>query len=145
MTNFSLDDSPGYLFNVVASLFKRELNDQFRQAGIDVLAEQWPLIYRIYEKGGINQQDLAESTFRDNASITRSLILLESKQLIERRQPDHDRRNRYLYLTRKGEELLPALIQCAHRSVERALQGMSPQEASLLNNLVTRMIQNLNS
>ncbi|WP_128544748.1 MarR family winged helix-turn-helix transcriptional regulator [Larkinella soli] len=143
MLPFSLDDSIGYTFNTVANLLKRELNEAFRQAGIDILAEQWALLFRLREQPGMNQQELAQSVSRDNASVTRSLLVLEKKRLVERRQSDADRRNRYLYLTSEGEQLLPQLIQCAQQVLQKALHGISDREIDFLNGLVRQMIVNL--
>jgi DNA-binding MarR family transcriptional regulator len=143
MTSFSLDDSIGYTFNIIATLLKRELNEEFRRAGLDIMAEQWALIYRLYQQDGINQQELAELTSRDNASVTRSLLVLEKKRFIERRQSEQDRRNRLLFITSEGRLLLPQLVTCAERVLQRATQGISQREIEFLNGLVRQMIQNL--
>ena len=143
MDAFSLDESVGYTLNIVANLLKRELNDEFRREGIDVLAEQWALLLRLQERGSMNQQELAQATWRDNASVTRSLVVLEKKGLIERRQSDPDRRNRYLSLTPAGQALLAPMISCAKRVLERAIQGMTVEEVALMNRLAQKMMHNL--
>jgi DNA-binding MarR family transcriptional regulator len=145
MSQFSLDDSVGYTFNIVANLLKKELNEEFKRVGLDILAEQWALLYRLNEKGGINQQELAELTSRDNASVTRSLVVLERKNIIERRQLGQDRRHRYLYLTVEGQQMLPELINCADRVLKRATQGISPRELSFMNGMIQQMIKNLSN
>ncbi len=143
MDVFVLDESVGYTLNIVANLLKRELNDEFKRDGIEVLAEQWALLYRLQERGSMNQQELAQATSRDNASVTRSLVALEKKQLIERRQSDPDRRNRYLSLTPTGQALLTRMIDCAQRALKRATQDMTAEEVVLMNRLVKKMIHNL--
>jgi DNA-binding MarR family transcriptional regulator len=143
MEDFILDQSVGYTLNIVANLLKRELNDEFQREGIDVLAEQWALLYRLHERGGMNQQELAASLSRDNGSVTRTVLVLESKQLLERRQVDTDRRHRYLYLTPAGQALIPRLIACAKRGLQRATDGLTPQEVTQLNHLVLKMTRNL--
>ena len=145
MEEFSLDDSVGYSLNIVANLLKRELNEQFKQEGIDVLAEQWALLFRLQERGSMNQQELAQATSRDNASVTRSLVVLERKQLIERRQSDPDRRNRYLSLTPLGQEVLARMVLCAQRGLRRATQGITPQEIAFFNQIAQKMTDNLSS
>ncbi|MCF0060406.1 MarR family transcriptional regulator [Dyadobacter chenwenxiniae] len=142
MKEFVLDDSIGYNFNIVANLLKRELNEQLRRENIDVMAEQWALLFRLHERGSMNQQDLAVATSRDNASITRSLIVLEKKQLIQR-QFGQDRRNHYLSLTPAGEELVPRLIACAKKGLDRATRGMEPEELAVLNKLTLKIAANL--
>ena len=143
METFSLDESVGYTVNIVANLLKRELNELFRQEGIDVLAEQWALLFRLQERGSMNQQELAQATSRDNASVTRSLVVLEKKKLIERRQADPDRRHRYLSLTPAGQEVLARMVLCAQRGLQRATQGITPQEVATFNQIAKKMTDNL--
>lgn len=142
MEEFVLDNSIGYNFNIVANLLKRELNEQIKLENINVMAEQWALLYRLHERGSMNQQDLAMATSRDNASITRSLIVLEKKQLIQR-QSGQDRRNHYLSLTPAGQELVPRLIACVKKGIERATRGLKPEEIAVLNNLTLKIAANL--
>lgn len=143
MNAFSLDDSVGYTINIIANLLKRELNEEFKREGIDVMAEQWALLLRLQEQADMNQLELARATSRDNASVTRSLAVLEKKQLIQRRQADQDRRDKYLALTPAGQELVPRMVLCAQRVLEKASRGMTAKEMTTLNQLVQKMTDNL--
>ena len=143
MNAFSLDDSGGYTINIIANLLKRELNEEFKQEGIEVMAEQWALLLRLQEQPDMNQLELARATSRDNASVTRSLAVLEKKQLIQRRQADQDRRDKYLALTPAGQELVPRMVLCAQRVLEKASTGMTAKEISTLNQLIQKMTDNL--
>lgn len=143
MNAFSLDDSVGYTINTVATLLKRELNEEFKREGIDVMAEQWALLLRLQEQPDMNQLELARATSRDNASVTRSLAVLEKKQLIQRRQADQDRRDKYLALTPAGQELVPRMVLCAQRVLDQATKGMTGQEIAAFNQTVQKMTDNL--
>jgi DNA-binding MarR family transcriptional regulator len=143
MNVFSLDDSVGYTINIIANLLKRELNDEFKREGVEVMAEQWALLLRLQERAGMNQLELARATSRDNASVTRSLVVLEKKQLVERQQVDQDRRDKYLALTPAGQQLVPRMIVCAQQVLDRATHGMTPEEITLFNQIVRKMINNL--
>ena len=143
MTVFSLDDSVGYTINIMANLLKRELNEEFKREGVEVMAEQWALLLRLQERAGMNQLELARATSRDNASVTRSLVVLEKKHLVQRQQVDQDRRDKYLALTPAGQELVPRMIVCAQQVLERATKGMTTEEVTLFNQIVRKMIGNL--
>ncbi len=71
----------------------------------DVTLEQWYLLYFLYQKEGCNQKKLAEATSKDTGAMTRSLNLLESKGLVERKTSYHDKRQFLIYLTDKGKDL----------------------------------------
>lgn len=143
MNVFSLDDSVGYTINIIANLLKRELNEEFKREGVEVMAEQWALLLRLQERAGINQLELARVTSRDNASVTRSLVVLEKKQLVERQQVDQDRRDKYLALTPAGQQLVPRMVACAQQVLDRATKGMTPKEVTMFNQIVRKMIDNL--
>ncbi|MCK8495830.1 MarR family transcriptional regulator [Spirosoma sp. RP8] len=143
MNVFSLDDSVGYTINIIANLLKRELNEEFKRDGVEVMAEQWALLLRLQEHPGMNQLELARATSRDNASVTRSLVVLEKKQLVQRQQVDQDRRDKYLALTPAGQELVPRMVSCAQQVLERATQGVTTEEVTLFNQIVRKMIDNL--
>lgn len=143
MGAFSLDDSVGYTINIIANLLKRELNEEFKREGIEVMAEQWALLLRLQEQPDMNQLELARATSRDNASVTRSVAVLERKHLIQRRQADQDRRDKYLALTPAGQALVPRMVLCAQRVLERATEGISAGELSTLNLVVQKMTRNL--
>ena len=143
MQHFDLDQSVGYTLNIAANLLKRELNAEFQRAGIDILAEQWALLYRLDERDGMNQQELAASLSRDSGSVTRTVVTLEAKRLLERRQLETDRRHRYLYLTPAGKELLPQLVECAERVLQRATDGFTPQEVTQFNLQIIKLMRNI--
>ena len=107
------------------------------------MAEQWALLLRLQERANINQLELARATSRDNASVTRSVAVLEKKQFIERRQSDQDRRDKYLALTPAGQALVPRMVLCAQRVLEQATKGMTGHEIAAFNRTVQKMTDNL--
>lgn len=143
MNHFILDDSIGYNINIAANFLKKHLNQTFRSAGYDVTSEQWSILNRLWQKDGINQLEIAEITLKDNASVTRTLELMEKKGLIVRETDPDDRRNRRIYLTKAGKALKGPLIQCAETVLEKATAHISPREISLLNELSRQIIRNL--
>jgi MarR family transcriptional regulator, organic hydroperoxide resistance regulator len=142
---FRLDDSLGYTLNMAANLLKKELNTQFKSAGYDITTEQWAILNRLWEQDGVSQNELALITFKDNASITRTLEIMEKKALISRIESPVDKRARLIYLTDKGKEsaMKKNLVACARQVLSRASQGLSEREVSLMNDLAKVLIKNL--
>ena len=68
-----------YLFHLdkAAKQFKKLKNEIFKQRGIEITSDQWVLIKNINEAEGINQRELAKRTFKEPASVTRILDILE--------------------------------------------------------------------
>ncbi|MDF9800170.1 DNA-binding MarR family transcriptional regulator [Catalinimonas alkaloidigena] len=143
MSDFTLDDSIGYNINIAANFLKKHLNQAFKSAGYDITSEQWSILNRLWEKDGINQLEIAGITLKDNASVTRTLELMDKKGLIRRQVDPDDRRNRRIYLTDAGKKLKKPLIQCAEAVLKRATANISAREIGLLNELSRQIIQNL--
>ncbi len=143
MHPFSLDNSIGFVLNQAANSLKKELNQAFRKAGYDVTTEQWAILNRLWEKDGVSLNELADKTFKDNASITRTVDLMEKKELVERREDPKDRRSRLVFLREAGRQLQTGLVPCAQEALVRATRGMSNREVQLLLELGKQVVHNL--
>ncbi len=143
MEPFSLDNSTGFILNQAANSLKKELNQEFRKAGYDITTEQWAILNRLWEKDGVSLNDLAENTFKDNASITRTIDLMEKKGLVERRNDPDDRRSRLVFLHEEGRKHREGLIECARKVLTKATLGMSGREVQLLAELGKQVVKNL--
>jgi len=142
MTSF-LDHSIGYNMNMAALILKRELQNQFNQHRYDVTTEQWAVLNRLWENDGKTQSELALTTFKDHANITRMIDLLEKKGLVLRKDDPQDRRSKLIYLTEKGKAMQEKLVPLAQEVLHRALQGITQEEVAFMNQLSDRIIQNL--
>lgn len=84
-------------------LIKRKVQKQLKNYNISL--DQWIILSIIYQSEGSNQKKLAELSGRDRAAITRILNILEYKELIDRKNSYHDKREFLIYLTDKGNDL----------------------------------------
>ena len=84
MNDLLLDDVFIYLIERTERQTKRYANAVLKNAGIEISPEQWAIIKRISEREVINQREIAELTFKDPASVTRSLDVKKEKGLVKR-------------------------------------------------------------
>lgn len=92
------------LFNV-RNRIRFAIDDAFRPLGITDAT--WRTLYYLEQTGsGVNQKQLAEVMGIEGPSLVRLLDSLESRDLIERRPSETDRRAKSVNLTRGGEKLL---------------------------------------
>jgi DNA-binding MarR family transcriptional regulator len=141
--HFSLDDSIGFNANAAANLLKKELNKQFANAGIALTAEQWMILNRLWEQDGVSMSDLAKRTYRDNASITRTLLLLQEKDFVVLKDDVSDDRYWKIFLTGKGRKIREKLIPCAEKVLAKATKGMAAAEVAQVNELCRKIIRDL--
>lgn len=125
--NFRLDDSIGYVVNLVANRMKIELEEAFAAQGYDISSMQWMVLSLVIEHPGISQNALAQMSKKDKTNIARVLEKLEKKGWIERLRDGKDRRLFRLYATEAGRGLRGDLSVIAADVVERALQEIPTQ------------------
>jgi DNA-binding MarR family transcriptional regulator len=59
----------------------------------------------LWKKDGINQQELANLTLKDKASMTYLIDNLTKRNLVKRAEDPDDRRSKLIYLTQRGKQL----------------------------------------
>lgn len=104
--------------------FKQFLQDKLREHQIDLTFEMIQILYSLWGKDGVNQQEIANNTAKDKASITNLLNNLVKRNLVFR-QEGSDRRNKLIFLTPEGKDMkkkvqpwIKALHQTAKNNVD---------------------------
>jgi MarR family transcriptional regulator, organic hydroperoxide resistance regulator len=94
----------------------------FAAQGFDISIDQWVILKRISEAEGISQVDLANATYKDPASVTRILDILEKKGWAERQADENSRRAYKIYLTTEGAkfvaQMLPLVVDIRQKGAE---------------------------
>jgi DNA-binding MarR family transcriptional regulator len=143
MSNFSLDNSYGYLINIAAQRLKYELHQAFQSKGYDVTPEQWAVLNRLWEQDGLSQVELAERTFKDKPGTTRILNLLEKKRIVVRRPDESDGRVLRVFLTKAGNDMKEKLIPCAEEVLAKSGKNLTKEELAQLKMILHQILDNL--
>lgn len=138
---FDMDNSLGFVLNKTALLSKTKFNQRIKQYGIS--PEQWSLIFRVVEKSGLTQKELSDSTYKDQANITRSIDRLEEKAFLKRVPNDADRRIINLYPTQKAHDLISAIAPLSMQFNQELTAGLNTQERAMLLELLKKVYNNL--
>ena len=97
----------------------------------------------LYQKDGVRQQDLAISSFKDKATITRSLKLLEREELVLRTADPIDKRTKRIYITAKGRKVYQAILPLGQETIAEAKTGISEEEIKTCESVLQKMYNNL--
>jgi len=138
---FDMDDSLGFVLNKTALLSKANFNTRLKQYGVS--PEQWSLIFRVVEKSGLTQKELSDSTYKDQANITRSIDRLIQKGLMLRVANTQDRRSFNLFPTEEAVALVEKIIPISRAHNEHLTKGFTAKEAETLKMLLKKVHQNL--
>lgn len=141
--SFTLNQSLAYLTTQVSNRFKAQIERGFAARGLDITADQWAVLYRLYQQDGLAQHELAERLLKDKTNVARILALMEERELIERRVDPEDNRARKAYLTTYGRSLVPELIVVAQEGLQHAQRGMTDAEVQALIKALNHLLDNL--
>lgn len=104
---------------------------------------QWRLLAYVLRDEGMTQTELARLLELERASVGQAIDALERKQLVERVKVQGDRRVWRIYPTEEARLLVPALRETINEIHEQMFAGFSKQEISLLNQMLERIMTNL--
>lgn len=143
MKRILLDETLGFLIYRVHIQGVAALRKALQAGGLDVTPEQLSVLGRIWEREGINQNQLAQKVFKDRHNMTRILVLLEKKGHIERRPDVNDNRAYRLYLSDSGRSLLEKAAPVVLRHWKQRVEGLTPEDITSLKKILTHLSGNL--
>jgi DNA-binding MarR family transcriptional regulator len=143
MNDLKLDEVYLFLLERTVRQFRVKSKKFLSSYGVDISGEQWVILKRIYEQEGINQREIAGLTYKDPASVTRMIDLLEKQELVNRRDIDGDRRSYNLFLTKKGIVLVEKVIPLAKELRKQGIKSISKQDMETFKNVLNKIYENL--
>ncbi|MEZ7934587.1 MAG: MarR family transcriptional regulator [Sulfurospirillum sp.] len=138
---FDMDNSLGFILNKTALLSKAHFNNYLKE--YDISPEQWSLVFRVVERSGLTQKELSDSTYKDQANITRSIDRLEQKGFLKRIENPNDRRSFQLVPTQDAIALVERIIPLSQAFNAQLTQGFSEEETKMLIALLNKVHHNL--
>ena len=131
-----------FLIDQTSKKSKRHAQRFFDERNMNITADQWVLLKIIEENEGSSQKILANKTYRDTASITRTLDLLEKKGYIQRRTMLGNRRQYEVYLTAFGKSFIAKHMDLVSELRVESLAGLSEEDIQNLKRILLRMQEN---
>jgi len=92
---------------------------------------------------GINQQEIGNKVSKDKSSITYLINSLVKREFVQRIENKNDRRNKQIYLTDKGKQIIETVYPWALELYEKAAGDFSENEIKNALLLVKKMTTNL--
>ena len=127
----------------LSAAINRKLQRGFRKLSIDITPEQWTVLYYLWSRDGVTQQELCNVTFKDKPSMTRLIDNLEKQQLVIRTPGVKDRRINLIHLTDKGRELEDSTKPLVTAIMRMALEGFSDSEVEMAGAMLAKVFGNL--
>ena len=142
MADRRLQDVIFYSLESASKAYRRFAQARLHAAGIDITIDQWLVLKTIHESADITLQQVGEAVFKDFASITRIVQLLERKRLLRRKPHPTDGRRSELVLTSSGESVIRTVEPIAQANRRQALDGIDAEEVARLRAVLKRITEN---
>lgn len=140
---YKLNKSLGHLASRFSRAVLRRFNEQLVQHQLPITAEQYLLLGQLWDCNGLPQGALAAKTAKDKTTMARLAAGLEGRGLIVRLPGPDDARERLLYLTEAGKQLMDQATNLAKSVLEEAQQGINEDELEVCRSVLRRAYANL--
>lgn len=141
--DFSLERAVGFFVNRAAYLMSEGVAKRFGEAGFQLTAQDFGILFRLYQDDGLTQMQIADLMMRDKTTITRRLDGLVKKGLIERRTDAVDRRHVRIHLSEVGRASMPRLVAVVAYFQIEALTDVSDEEKQITINTLQKITAQL--
>lgn len=131
-----------YAVDKAIRTYRQYAQHQLRSKGFNMTVDQWIIIKCILENPAITQLEIAERSFKDNASVTRIINLLVKAKMLHRKVNQSDRRRAELQVTALGRETIQCVDEIVQRNREVALAGISRDEIEITRRVMEQITRN---
>jgi DNA-binding MarR family transcriptional regulator len=135
------NESIGWQVSKARKLLKNKLQNRLKDRAIS--SEQLKILNLIISKQGCNQKELAESSEKDRAAVTRILNILETNNLVRRESSKRDRREFLLYTTKKGLGVYSEAVKVLNHETNAVESLFSKTELKQFKILLKKLISKL--
>ncbi|KFC81356.1 transcriptional regulator [Buttiauxella agrestis ATCC 33320] len=111
---------------------------------LELTQTHWVTLHNIHQLPPEQSQiQLAKAIGIEQPSLVRTLDQLEEKGLISRQTCANDRRAKRIKLTERADPIITEMETVIKKTRDEILLGISPEEQTLLLNLINRLEKNI--
>jgi len=101
---------------------------------------QWRCLVIINSSQPITAQVISDLTLLDKMTISRTVRVLKTRQLVQTETSEKDARHRLLSLTKSGKQIYDEVIPIAKNYESRLLASLTPNEQHTLEVVMTKLL-----
>lgn len=143
LKDFGFDNSSGFLTYTAGRLLTLELSRNLDSTIFNITAEQYRVLYKIWELKRPTQKILSDILYQDKSTISRLISHLLDKGFIERQFLTNSAKAYVVQITPSGIECLTECVQQAQKTIDKAMLGLNKEEVEFLKTLLKRVIKNI--
>ena len=137
-----LDSVLFYYIEKAIKSYRQFAQRELKKAGLTITVDQWLTLNCLNENPDISQKELAETVFKDNASITRIIELLVKAKYLKRTINKEDRRKFNFVITELGQETIATASVIVEKYRNAALKGIGIAKEDHVKTVMKTIINN---
>jgi DNA-binding MarR family transcriptional regulator len=138
-----IEDVILFQIDLTSKVSKQYSQREFNNLNLGITVEQWVVLKIVSESSNLSQKELAEKSFRDADSITRTLDLLEKKEYLFRKSIPNNRIAYEICLSEKGEQCIKDNIELIYELRKLSTQSFRSEELEVLSSYLERIMSNM--
>jgi len=138
---YDFENSIGYWLTLAHQALHRALNEELAPTGITYRQSQ--VIAWLALEGELTLSELAAKMLIEPPTLVGIVDRMESFGWIVRIGCDEDRRRKLLRLTPEAEPVWEQMVECCLRVRGKATTGLTPEQVTLLKDLLKQLHENL--
>jgi len=141
MTDEHFDNYLLYQLAMASHVVSSQFHAELEKSGIKPVA--WRILYCLWSKPDMRLTELARHVLYKQPRVTKQIAQLEMDGLITKTVKPDDRRNVYLRLTTKGQNIIYPLIQKSAKHETQVLSVLSKTDQAKFRKTLSRLIAGL--
>lgn len=133
----------GLAMGEMKNRLRQKIQTKVNEYDPDLSFELIEILGLLSRNDGINQQEIGNKISKDKSSVTYLINSLVKRELVERIEYPNDRRNKQIFLTVKGKEIVQIVYPWALELYQKAADNLSENEIQKALFLVKKMTTNL--
>lgn len=142
-SKYSLDESLGYLTSNASRAVLKRINQELLRKDFPITSDQFLVLVHLWDQGAQPQYALVEKLFKDKTQIARLVASLESLRLVTRLTGERDARQRIVFLTEKGSEMMAKIATLVQDILALAQRGIEESDLIICKKVLRRFHANL--
>jgi len=143
LKQFKFEQVLGFYINRVSYLMTEEIEKRFSEAGLNIVAQEFAILMRLFQEGDVPQATIIKLMMRDKTTITRRIDGLVKKDLVRRVINPEDRRRFNIQLSEDGKAILEKALPMATGFQQELVVDVSPEDREVTVKVLKQLAQTL--
>lgn len=133
----------GLAMGEIKNRLRQKIQAKINEYDSDLSFELIEILGLLWRNNGINQQEISNKISKDKSSVTYLINSLVKRELVERVENKNDRRNKQIFLSVKGREIVETVYPWALEFYQKAVNDINEDDIKKAFFLVKKMTTNL--